>query len=195
MLKSTPGTMFCVQKAACSVSAKTFSTTRSSVSRAITRTGRTSSGMSLVGSRTSKSKESANSSSKTCTARSHCGKSPAWIAFQRSRRWKSGSAPLILTASSQTTDCMPCRGFQWNLTNVASPEAFTKRKVWTPKPSMKRSERGMARSDIVHSTMCVASGMSEMKSQKVSCALAACGQPRSCSSLTECTRSGNFVAS
>ena len=67
--------------------------------------------------------------------------------------------------------------------------------MWTPKPSMKRSERGMARSDIVHSTMCVASGIREMKSQKVSWALAACGQPRSCSSLTECTRSGNFIAS
>jgi hypothetical protein len=29
----------------------------------------------------------------------------------------------------------------------------------------------MARSDIAHSTMCVDSGISEMKSQKVSCAL------------------------
>ena len=40
---------------------------------------------------------------------------------------------------------------------------------------MKRNDRGMARSDIVHITMCVASGISEMKSQKLSCADCACG--------------------
>ena len=66
------------------------------------------------------------------------GKSPDWIAFQRSRRWKSGSAPLILTASFQITDCRPSFGFQWNLTKVDFPSALTSRKVWTPKPSMKR---------------------------------------------------------
>ncbi len=117
------------------------------------------------------------------------------MASHRSRRWKSGSAPLILTASFQTTDCMPSLGFQWNLTNVDSPAALTKRKVWTPKPSMNRNERGIARSDIVHITMCVASGISEMKSQKLSCADCACGKPRSGSCFTEWTRSGNLIAS
>ena len=43
------------------------------------------------------------------------------MASHRSRRWKSGSAPLILTASFQTTDCRPCFGFQWNLTKVDLP--------------------------------------------------------------------------
>ena len=76
------------------------------------RIGSSSSGMSLVGSRTSKAKASAKASSKTCRPSSHSGKAPDWIAVQRSRRWKSGSAPLILTASSQTTDCMPSFGFQ-----------------------------------------------------------------------------------
>ena len=47
-----------------------------------------------------------------------------------------------------------------------------------------RSERGSVRSDITHITMCMASGVSEMKSQKVSCALAACGKPRSGSIFT-----------
>jgi hypothetical protein len=43
--------------------------------------------------------------------------------------------------------------------------------------------------------MCMLSGVSEMKSQKLSWALAACGQPRSCSSFTAWTRSGNLIAS
>ena len=38
---------------------------------------------------------------------------------------------------------------------------------------MKRKERGMARSDIAHMIMCMLSGISEMKSQKLSCAVAA----------------------
>ena len=92
------------------------------------------------------------------------------MASHRSRRWKSGSAPLIFTASFQTTDCRPSLGFQWNLTNDEVPSAATSRNVCTPKPSMKRKDRGIARSDIVHITMCVASGISEMKSQKLSCA-------------------------
>ena len=90
------------------------------------------------------------------------------MASHRSRRWKSGSAPLIFTASFQTTDCRPSIGFQWNFTNVDRPAAFTNRKVWTPKPSMNRNDLGMARSDIVHITMWVASGIREMKSQKLS---------------------------
>ena len=100
---------------------------------------------------------------------------------------------MIFTASFHTTDCMPSLGFQWNLTNVDSPAALTKRNVCTPKPSMKRNERGIARSDIVHITMCVASGISEMKSQKLSCADCACGKPRSGACFTAWTRSGNLI--
>ena len=55
------------------------------------------------------------------------------------------------------------------------PAALTRRNVWTPKPSMMRKQRGIARSDMIHITMCVDSGVSETKSQKVSCAVAACG--------------------
>ena len=95
------------------------------------------------------------------------------MASHRSRRWKSGSAPLIFTASFQTTDCRPCFGFQWNLTNVDLPSALTSRKVWTPNPSMKRNDRGIVRSDMIHMTMCMLSGVSEMKSQKLSWAV--CG--------------------
>ena len=39
--------------------------------------------------------------------------------------------------------------------------------------------RGIARSDIAHMIMCSYSGISEMKSQNVSCADAACGYPLS----------------
>ena len=60
---------------------------------------------------------------------------------------------------------------------------------------MNRNDRGIARSDIVHITMCVASGISETKSQKLSCADCACGNPRSGSCLTAWTRSGNLIAS
>ena len=117
------------------------------------------------------------------------------MASHRSRRWKSGSAPLIFTASSHSTDCMPCFGFQWNFTNVDSPAAFTKRNVWTPKPSMNRNERGMARSDITHISMWVDSGISDTKSQKLSWADCACGKPRSGSGFTAWMMSGNLIAS
>ena len=64
-----------------------------------------------------------------------------------------------------------------------------------PKPSIIRSERGMPRSLIAHSTMCNVSGDSDTKSQNVSCALAACGKPRSGSIFTAWMKSGNFIAS
>ena len=44
---------------------------------------------------------------------------------------------------------------------------------------MNRNDRGMARSDIAHISMWVDSGISETKSQKLSCADCACGKPRS----------------
>ena len=93
--------------ATCSVSAKKLSGMRSSTRRPTGMGSRISSGMILVGSRTSKSKLSAKFWSKSCSRSSHSGKLPDWIAFHRSRRWKSGSAPLILTASFQTTDWSP----------------------------------------------------------------------------------------
>ena len=90
---------------------------------------------------------------------------------------------------------MPCFGFQWNFTNVDFPRAFTKRKVWTPKPSMKRYERGMARSDMTQRSMWVDSGMSETKSQKLSWADWAWGKPRSGSGFTAWMMSGNLIGS
>jgi len=58
-----------------------------------------------------------------------------------------------------------------------------------------RNERGIARSDMIHISMWVDSGVSETKSQKVSCADCACGKPRSGSCLTEWMRSVNLMAS
>ena len=60
---------------------------------------------------------------------------------------------------------------------------------------MKRNERGIARSDMTHMIMCMLSGVSEMKSQKLSCAVCACGKPRSGSCLAAWIRSGNLIAS
>ena len=65
----------------------------------------------------------------------------------------------------------------------------------TPNPSMKRNDRGIARSDMIHMSMCVDSGMSDAKSQKLSCAVCACGKPRSGSCLAAWMRSGNLIAS
>ena len=53
----------------------------------------------------------------------------------------------------------------------------------------------MARSDITHMIMCIDSGMSEMKSQNVSCADAACGISLCGSGFTAWIRSGNLTAS
>ena len=138
-------------------------------------TGTSSSGSSLVGSRRSKPKANSSFSSMTWRPSSHSGKLPASMASHRSRRWKSGSLPEIFCASSQATEWTPRSGFQWNFTKREVPFASTSRKVWTPKPSIIRKLRGMARSDMTHMTMCIDSGMSEMKSQKVSWADAAWG--------------------
>ena len=60
---------------------------------------------------------------------------------------------------------------------------------------MKRNDRGMARSDMIHISMWVDSGVSDAKSQKLSCAVCACGKPRSGSSFAAWTMSGNLIAS
>ena len=80
-----------------------------------------------------------------------------------------------MTASSQMTEAEPMVGRQWNLTKVDLPSALTSRKVWIPNPSIILSERGMVRSDMIHRTMFMLSGKSEMKSQNVSCAVASWG--------------------
>ncbi len=77
-------------------------------------------------------------SGKVCTPSSHSGNAPASIASARSRRWKSGSTPAVICASSHTSECTPSFGFQWNFTRVVAPSALTSRKVWTPKPSIIR---------------------------------------------------------
>jgi len=58
-----------------------------------------------------------------------------------------------------------------------------------------RKLRGMPRYDITQVSMCVDSGMSDTKPQNVLCADAACGMPWCGSGFTECTRSGNLIAS
>ena len=53
------------------------------------------------------------------------GRLPPSMASQRSRRWKSGSFPAIFWASSQTSECTPSKGFQWNLTKVDLSFSFS----------------------------------------------------------------------
>ena len=100
-----------------------------------------------------------------------------------------------MTDSSQSSECVPARGVQWNFTKWDSPAALTSRNVWTPKPCIMLKLRGSARSDMTHISMWVDSGISETKSQNVSWALAAWGIPWCGSGFTACTRSGNFIAS
>src|SRR4030065_2944954 len=92
-------------------------------------------------------------------------------------------------------DCKPSLGRQWNLTKVDSPAALISRKLCTPKASIMRSERGRVRSDIIHITICMDSGVSEIKSQNVSCAVADCGKPRSGSIFTAWVGAGGFMGS
>src|SRR6185295_17121305 len=123
------------------------------------------------------------------------GEIPAVDRFPQIAAVEIGVCPLIFNASSQTTDCMPSLGRQWNLTNIERSFPSTSRKVWTPKPSIIRKLRGIARSDITHMIMCMLSGVREMKSQNVSCAVCACGNSRSGSCLAAWIRSGNLMAS
>ena len=125
--------MFCVQKATCSVSAKKSSTVRSRPA------GRRAElhqllGDDLGGVEDVEVEGVGEVVVEQLDTELPLGEVPVLMASHRSRRWKSGSAPLILTASFHTTDCRPSFGFQWNLTNVDSPAALTKRKVWTRSP-------------------------------------------------------------
>src|SRR5262245_46934980 len=116
-----PGTTCAVQNATCSVSSKKLSGLRLSTIRPTGVMGTSSSGTSLVASSTSKLKSSACRSVKICRPSSHSGYAPASIASHRSRRWKSGSAPEIFTASSHTSECVPAIGFQWTFAEDALP--------------------------------------------------------------------------
>ena len=136
-----------------------------------------------------------SASSTICIPSSHSGYAPLSIASHRSRRWKSGSLPEILSASSHSTEWTPSTGFQWNFTKRDWPWALTRRKVWMPKPSIMRKLRGMARSDITHMIMCIDSGITDTKSQNVSWADAAWGISLWGSGFTAWIRSGNFTAS
>ena len=60
---------------------------------------------------------------------------------------------------------------------------------------MNRNDRGMARSDMTHSSMWVDSGIRDTKSQKLSWADWACGKPRSGSGFTAWMMSGNLIGS
>ena len=53
----------------------------------------------------------------------------------------------------------------------------------------------MARSDMIHMIMCMDSGVSEMKSQKVSCAVCRLREAAVGLLLTAWIRSGNLIAS
>ena len=112
---------------------------------------------------------------------------PAPTRGRRRPRWRRpgrdggspGRRPRAICASSQTREWTPAPASSGTSPGVDSPSAATSRKVWTPKPSIVRYERGMARSDITHMSMWVASVCRDTKSQKVSCADWACGISRS----------------
>ena len=115
------------------------------------------------------SKLSVPSSGITWMPSSYSKKAPASMPSAMSRRWKSGSTPAAICASSHTREWTPATGFQWNFTRRRlAGLALTRRKVWTPKPSMVRYDRGMPRSLMFHITWWVASVCSETKSQNVS---------------------------
>ena len=111
-VKSIPGTICPGRKATCSVSAKKLSGFLFKVILPIIFTGTISSGINLVGSKRSKSYLCSSASGIICRPNSHSGYCPASMASHKSLLWKSGSAPLIFTASSHVTECTPKVGFQ-----------------------------------------------------------------------------------
>jgi len=60
----------------------------------------------------------------TWTESRHRGKSPALMALNRSRRWKSASAPAIFSASLPVRFSTPCRLWKWYFTQNRSPAAL-----------------------------------------------------------------------
>ena len=61
------------------------------------------------------------SSGMTWMPSSYSRKAPASMPSAMSRRWKSGSQPAAICASSHTRECTPATGFQWNFTRLVSP--------------------------------------------------------------------------
>lgn len=153
-----PGTIWLVQNALCSVCGKNSSTLRLSSSSPIHRMGTRCSGQILVASKMSNSKSSSFSSGISWIPNFHLGYALLSMASIRSLRWKSGSWPASLRHSSHTSERTPSSGIQWNLTKCRFPSLFTRTYVLTPNPCIVRYERGIARSDIAHINICVASG-------------------------------------
>ena len=109
------------------------------------------------------------------------------IASQRSRRWKVGDPcpPSILgLLPSKSRECTPSTGFQCSFTNVAlalarSRSGRCERRSLPSCAGCAECERSL----MIHISMWVLSGISETKSQNVSCADCACGISRSGSLL------------
>ena len=59
-----------------------------------------------------------------CISSRHSGASPAAIALNRSRRWKSGSSAVIALASASVKFSMPWTVLKWYLTQKRSPPAL-----------------------------------------------------------------------
>src|SRR2546423_13423972 len=89
-----------------------------------------------------------------CPPSSHSGPCPDSMASQRSCLWKSAFLPDSTWASSQTKLALPCLVFQNHLINFDRPSSVTKRKVWTPKPSMCRYDRGIPLPAIAQKRVC-----------------------------------------
>src|ERR1035437_4746407 len=76
------------------------------------------------------------------------------------------AAVEVLISAANLDGLIPNGGLQAEL---GTPASLISRKLCTPKPSIIRNERGMVLSDMIHITICMDSGVSEMKSQNVSC--------------------------
>ena len=155
------------EKATCSVSAKKLSGLRSST---ILPTGVKRNqllGDQLGGIEDVERKRTAVFSSNIWTASSHSGKSPLAMASNRSRRWNPDRRHRASRPRPNERRRADLRA-PMELHERRFPAASMKRNVWTPKPSIIRSDRGSVRSDIAHIIMCMLSGISDTKSQKVS---------------------------
>ena len=195
--KSMPGTTCAVQKATCSVSAKKLSGLRFSTMRPTGCSGTSSSGMILVASRMSKLNCSACFLGEDLQAQLPLGVGAGLDApptgrggGSRGRRRRS-SPPRPTPANACPRMRRPVELDEHRFAGlVDQPEG-----VHAEALHRARSCAGWRGRDITHISMWVDSGISETKSQKVSCALAACGIWWCGSGLTAWTRSGNFIAS
>ena len=160
-------------------------------------TGTSSSGTILVASRMSKLNCSACSSVKICRPSSYSGYAPGLDALptgrgggSRGRRPRS-SPPRPTPANACRASGCPVELDEHRFARLVDQAEG----VHAEALHRARSCAGSRGRDITHISMWVDSGISETKSQKVSCALAACGIWWCGSGLTAWTRSGNFIAS